>query len=154
MARKHKTKITQPSQYLQQCPQQIGMVTEDQLVARLGMHWHTDTQHRTTVVQMILSCEMLASFPGHRRNGLATSASSNCYFRCLKVGSTNQVSERSHMTTVKPNCIMHWTVAVAWWSSFERLLFHFSSRTDSKQLLPRAGKPHSHSWKNCKYHVH
>jgi len=25
---------------------------------------------------------------------------------------------------------------------------------DSKQLLPRAGKPHSHSWKNCKYHVH
>jgi len=31
---------------------------------------------------------------------------------------------------------------------FERLLFHFSSRTDSKQLLPQAGKPHSHSWKN------
>ena len=37
---------------------------------------------------------------------------------------------------------------------FEQLLFHFSSRTDSKQLLPRAGKHHSHSWKNCKYHVH
>ena len=49
----------------------------------------------------------LASFPGRRRNGLATSASSNCYFRCLKVGSTNQISERSHMTTVKPNCVMH-----------------------------------------------
>ena len=43
----------------------------------------------------------LASFPGHRRNGLATSASSNCYFRCLKVGSTNQISEHSHTTTVK-----------------------------------------------------
>ena len=54
----------------------------------------------------------VASFPGRRRNGLATSASSNCYFRCLKVGSTNQISERSHMTTVKPNCVMHWTVAV------------------------------------------
>jgi len=26
---------------------------------------------------------------------------------------------------------------------FERLLFHFSSRTNSKQLLPRAEKPHS-----------
>ena len=49
----------------------------------------------------------IASFPGHRRNSLATSASSNCYFRCLKVGSTNQISERSHMTTVKPNCVMH-----------------------------------------------
>ena len=54
----------------------------------------------------------LASFPGRRRNGLATSASSNCYFRCLKVGSTNHISERSHMTTVKLNCVMHWTVAV------------------------------------------
>ena len=32
---------------------------------------------------------------------------------------------------------------------FERLLLHFSSRTDSKQLLPQAGRPHSHSWKNC-----
>ena len=28
----------------------------------------------------------VASFPGRRRNGLATSASSNCYFCCLKVG--------------------------------------------------------------------
>jgi len=44
----------------------------------------------------------LASFPGRRSNGLATSASSNCYFHCLKVGSTIQISERSHMTTVKP----------------------------------------------------
>jgi len=54
----------------------------------------------------------LASFPGRRRNGLATSASSNCYFCYLKVGSTDQISERSHMTTVKPDCIMHWTIAV------------------------------------------
>ena len=30
---------------------------------------------------------------------------------------------------------------------FEWLLLHFSSRTNSKQLLPWAGKPHSHSWK-------
>ena len=55
---------------------------------------------------------LLASFPGRRRDGLATSASSNCYFRCLKVSSTDQISERSHMTTVKSNCVMHWTVAV------------------------------------------
>ena len=54
----------------------------------------------------------LASFPGRRRNSLATSVSSNCYFRCLKVGSTNQISEHSHMTTIQPNCVMHWTVAV------------------------------------------
>jgi len=40
----------------------------------------------------------LASFPGHRRNGLATSMSSNCYFLCLKVGSTSQISECSQMT--------------------------------------------------------
>ena len=60
----------------------------------------------------LLLAASLASFPGCRRNGLATSASSNCYFRCLKVGSTNQISERSHMTTLKPNCVMHWTVAV------------------------------------------
>ena len=48
----------------------------------------------------------LASFPGRRRNGLATSASSNCCFRCLKVGSTNPISERSHMTTVELSCVM------------------------------------------------
>jgi len=47
----------------------------------------------------------LALFPGRRRNSLATYASSNCYFRCLKVGSTNQISERSHITKAKPNCI-------------------------------------------------
>jgi len=29
-----------------------------------------------------------ASFPGHRRNSLATSVISNCYFHCQKVGST------------------------------------------------------------------
>jgi len=33
---------------------------------------------------------VLASFPGCRRNGLTTSASSNCYFCGLKVGRTNQ----------------------------------------------------------------
>jgi len=43
---------------------------------------------------------ILASYPGRRRNGLATSVSSNCYFRCLKIGSTNQISERSHVTAV------------------------------------------------------
>jgi len=58
------------------------------------------------------SAGWLASFLGRRRNGLATVTSSNCYFRCLKVGRTNQISECSHMTTVKPNCVMHWTVAV------------------------------------------
>ena len=55
---------------------------------------------------------MLASFPGCRRNGLATSVSSNCYFCCLKVGSTNQISECSHTTTVNPNSVMHWIVTV------------------------------------------
>ena len=34
------------------------------------------------------------------RNGLATSASSNCYFRCQSVGRPNQISDRCHMTTV------------------------------------------------------
>jgi len=28
---------------------------------------------------------IVASFPGRRRNGLATSASSNCYFHCQKL---------------------------------------------------------------------
>ena len=28
-------------------------------------------------------------------------------FRCLKVGSTNQILEGSHMIAVKPNCVMH-----------------------------------------------
>ena len=54
----------------------------------------------------------LASFPGHRRNGLATSANSNSYSCCLKVGSTNQISGCCHMTTVKPNRVMHWTITV------------------------------------------
>ena len=35
-----------------------------------------------------------------RRNGLGTYTSSNCYFRCQRVGRTNQISERCHMTTV------------------------------------------------------
>ena len=66
---------------------------------------YVDTYHKRNG-----SDSQLASFPGRRRNGLATSASSNCYFRCPKVGSTNQIWERSHMKTVKPNCVMHWTV--------------------------------------------
>ena len=55
---------------------------------------------------------ILASFPGHRRNGLVTSVSSNCYFCCQKVCSTNQISEHCHMTTVNPNCVMHWNITV------------------------------------------
>ena len=101
------------------------------------------------------------SFPGHGRNSLAASASSNCYFCCQKDSITNQISECCHMTTIKPNnCVMHWTVAVSpiHFNSdhsitliqvfctmivFKRLVLHFSNRTNSKQLLPRAGKPHS-----------
>ena len=58
-------------------------------------------------------CVHLALFPGHRRNGLGTCVSSNCYFRCLEVSSTNQISEHCHMTTVKThlhnalNCSSH-----------------------------------------------
>jgi len=61
------------------------------------------------VVRYVTDCaySRLASFPGQRRYGLATSASSNCYFLCQKVVSTNQISECCRMTTVKPNCIMH-----------------------------------------------
>ena len=70
---------------------------------KCGMYW---SDHH-----LCMSTLEVASFPGRRRNGLATSTSSNCYFRCLKVGSTNQISEHNHMTTVKPNCTMHWTVA-------------------------------------------
>ena len=70
-------------------------------------HWHTGNH-----AWYYNSWLGVASFPGRRRNGLATSVSSNCYFRCLQVGSTNQISERSHMATVEPNCVMHWTVAV------------------------------------------
>jgi len=49
----------------------------------------------------------LASFPGRRRDGLVTFASSNCYFCCQEIDSTNQISERSHTTTVNPiaSCI-------------------------------------------------
>ena len=68
----------------------------------------------------------LASFPGHRRNGLA---SSNCYTRCQKVGNINQISERCHMTTEKSNCIMHWTVAVTPIPFQWRLLHHTSIGT-------------------------
>jgi len=48
-----------------------------------------------------------ASFPDHAGNGLAIYVSSNCYFNCHKGDSTNQISEHYHMTTVKPNCVMH-----------------------------------------------
>jgi len=56
----------------------------------------------------------LASFPaGRRRNGLATSTSSNCFFLCQKLAVQYQsISEHCHMTTVKPNYVMHWNVAV------------------------------------------
>jgi len=54
------------------------------------------------VIQLVrIKSDHLASFPGHRRNGLANSMSSNCYFRWQKVASTNQVSERCQMTKVK-----------------------------------------------------
>jgi len=59
------------------------------------------------VVSSIISMGAVALLPDRRRNGLATSTSSNCYFRCQKVGSTNQISERCPMTTVKPKCVMH-----------------------------------------------
>ena len=84
MARKHKTKIAQPSQYPQQCPQQIEMVTEDQLVARLGTHGHTVTQHWTTVVQMILPCEMCDSQVGvHKGQFSAVNVSFNLSFHLV-----------------------------------------------------------------------
>ena len=35
---------------------------------------------------------VIALFPGHRRNSLATYSSSNSYFLCQEVGSTNQIS--------------------------------------------------------------
>ena len=64
----------------------------------------------------------LASFPGRRRNSLATSASSNCFFRCLKVGSTNQFSEHSHMTTVKPNFVTVTVMPIPLqWRSLDRI---------------------------------
>jgi len=60
-----------------------------------------------------LTWMMLAPFPGHRKNGLATYMSPNCYFCCQKVGSTNQISECGHMLIVKPNnCVMHSNIAV------------------------------------------
>jgi len=67
--------------------------TQSETSNNLWGNWHK--------LSLTQSWEQLASFPGRRRNGLATSASLNCYFRCLKVGSTNQILERSHMTTVK-----------------------------------------------------
>jgi len=62
-----------------------------------------------TVTAVVFSCSDLALFPGHRRNSLATSVGSNCYFCCLKVGSTIQTSECSHMAIAKPNCIMQFS---------------------------------------------
>jgi len=65
----------------------------------------------------------------------------------------NALNRRSHAHSIS----IDRSIALVWalcTTIFERLLFHFSSRTYSKQLLPRAGKPHSHSWKNCKYHVY
>ena len=45
----------------------------------------------TQVCSWSTSC--IASFPGHRKNSLATSVSLNSYFCCQKVGSTNKISE-------------------------------------------------------------
>ena len=74
------------------------------------------SQHLTSVCALICwdslcSDALLALFPGHRRNALTTSVSSNCYFPCQKVCSTNKISEHCHMTRVKPNCILHSNVA-------------------------------------------
>ena len=71
--------------------------------------WARDYSCKYQLVDAVRACSTLALFPGHRRNGLATSMSSNCYFHCQKIGSTNQNSERCHMTTVKPNWVMYWT---------------------------------------------
>ena len=38
-------------------------------------------------------------------NGIETSASSNCYSHCQTVDSSNKISERHHMTTVKKNVV-------------------------------------------------
>ena len=71
--------------------------------------WARDYSCKYQLVDAVRACSTLALFPGHRRNGLATSMSSNCYFHCQKIGSTNQNSERCHMTTVKHNWVMYWT---------------------------------------------
>ena len=65
------------------------------------------------------STSCIASFPGHRKNSLATSVSLNSYFCCQKVGSTNQISEWYHMTTVNHalNCHSHAhssLITIAW----------------------------------------
>ena len=132
------------------------------LIALIASYTIRDFKQLVAQVSLTQSWEQLASFTGRtcRRNGLAWQLPYEfklLYFRCLKVGSTNQISERSHMTTVKPkalNCRSHASIAIARSCQcrrfarrflFERLLFHFSSRTDDKQSLPRAGKPQS--WK-------
>jgi len=43
------------------------------------------------LVVHLIAYSTTASFPGHRRNGLATCVSSNSYFYCQKFGSTNQI---------------------------------------------------------------
>ena len=53
-----------------------------------------------------------ASFPGYRRNSLATSASSNCYFCCHKIGSSNQFSEHHYHDSRKSNCVLCCYIAV------------------------------------------
>ena len=85
-------------------PQSLDKAEEEETSSHLMALWYTSTRSNGMGYK---DGEEIASFPGCRRNGLATSVSSNCYFRCLKVGSTNQISECSHMTTVKPNCVMH-----------------------------------------------
>jgi len=62
------------------------------LLTALKTPWQSFTQPRSQAVG---------------ENGLATSMSSSCDLHCQKVGSTNQISEHCHMTTVKPKCIIH-----------------------------------------------
>ena len=105
---------------------------------------------------------LVTSFPGRRRNSLATYASSNCYFHCQKVGSTNQISEHCHVTILNPiapcvdtlqsrpfiTLLDRASVSALRDDMFSPLLLDFRN---SKQLPPRAGKDHSHQLKN---HVH
>ena len=94
------------------------------------------------------------------RNGLATSASSNCYFRCQRVGRPNQISDRCHMTTVNriASCVETsqscpfitivdrsiTLVQVLCTTTFARLSSAcVLSQNLGKKLRPRAGKDHS-----------
>ena len=126
----------------------------------------------TVFRQLLCPCELsinhLSLIPRPcRRNGLATSASSNCYFCCQRVDRTNHFSECCNMTTVNQiaSCVeMYVAVTPIHRNSrsieravvcslqddfvFVRLLLTFRSRPCRKQLLSRAGKGCSQ-----RYHV-